>query len=277
MKTDNKGRDIFYGIVAIATLIVAIIGATLAYFSVTASSNEGAVNATAATVSITYDNGQQVTTQATKLIPSSFEVVKQVYESKVLTLDSPEDQGELNDYGNACKDSGPDGGREVCSAFRFSVKSSLERTITAVLNTEHNGFTYLSYAVYDLTNNKWLTLGADGKAEDLPLKKCSNDDEVKENHCNETDPETKVKTYNKNFINSIFGYTLEESVKEKTEVIIKDDVIHEYEIVLFIKENKDDQNIDQGQNYRGTIVVDVMDGGINGSGNITGCVGDNCK
>ena len=58
MNTDNKGRDIFYGIVAIATLIVAIIGATLAYFSVTASSNEGAVNATAKVISIEYSDGQ---------------------------------------------------------------------------------------------------------------------------------------------------------------------------------------------------------------------------
>jgi len=43
---DNKSRDIFYGIVAVATLIVALIGATLAYFSISTSSNEGVVNAT---------------------------------------------------------------------------------------------------------------------------------------------------------------------------------------------------------------------------------------
>ena len=42
---DSKSRDIFYGVVAIATLIVAVIGATLAYFSITANSAEGAVNA----------------------------------------------------------------------------------------------------------------------------------------------------------------------------------------------------------------------------------------
>lgn len=274
MKIDNKGRDIFYGIVAIATLIVAIIGATLAYFSVTASSNEGAVNATAATVSITYDNGQQVTTQAEKLVPATFEVVQQVYEANVLNLSAPEKQEELKEYGNACIDSN---NREVCSAFRFSVKSSLERTITAVLNSEHNGFTYLSYAVYDVTNKAWLPLSTDGKTYDLSLKTCSNEDEITENDCHETDEEYNTKTYNQNAINSIFGYTLDNSVKQNNSVIISDDKTREYEIVLFIKENKGNQNIDQGQNYRGTIVVEVMDGGINGSGNITGCVGPNCK
>ena len=80
MKNDNRGRDIFMGLVAVATLIVAIIGATLAYFSITASSNEGVVNATAAVVSIEYNDGQQVTAQAGHLIPADFEVVKNVYE-----------------------------------------------------------------------------------------------------------------------------------------------------------------------------------------------------
>ena len=40
MRNDNRGKDIFYGVVAIATLIVAIIGATLAYFSLIASQKE---------------------------------------------------------------------------------------------------------------------------------------------------------------------------------------------------------------------------------------------
>ena len=66
--SDNRKRDIFYGVVAIATLIVAIVGATLAYFSITASSSEGAVNAKAATVSISYDDGKQVSAAADKLI-----------------------------------------------------------------------------------------------------------------------------------------------------------------------------------------------------------------
>ena len=65
MRNDSKARDIFYGLEAVATLIVAIIGATLAYFSITASSNEGAINAQAAVVSIEYNDGQQVTAQAT--------------------------------------------------------------------------------------------------------------------------------------------------------------------------------------------------------------------
>ena len=69
--SDNKSRDIFYGVVAVATLIVALVGATLAYFSISANSSEGAVNATAAVVSIEYNDGQQVSAQADELIPAT--------------------------------------------------------------------------------------------------------------------------------------------------------------------------------------------------------------
>ena len=44
---NRKGSGIFLGVVSVATLVVAIIGATFAYFSASASSNEGAIGATA--------------------------------------------------------------------------------------------------------------------------------------------------------------------------------------------------------------------------------------
>ena len=47
MEDNRKGNGIFLGIVGVATLIVAIIGASFAYFSAQASSAEGAVNLTA--------------------------------------------------------------------------------------------------------------------------------------------------------------------------------------------------------------------------------------
>ena len=37
MNENNNGRGLFYGVIGVATLIVAIIGATFAYFSVSAS------------------------------------------------------------------------------------------------------------------------------------------------------------------------------------------------------------------------------------------------
>ena len=44
---NKKGSGIFLGVVSVATLVVAIIGATFAYFSASVSSNEGTIGATA--------------------------------------------------------------------------------------------------------------------------------------------------------------------------------------------------------------------------------------
>lgn len=268
MRNDSKGKDIFYGVVAIATLIVAIIGATLAYFSVTASSNNGVVHAQAATFTIEYNDGQQVTAQADKLIPADFDVVKSVYEGKIKGLQTPNE-------GNACID---DNSQQVCSSYRFTVSSDAQRNISATLNNEHNGFEYLSYAVYDVTNGAWLTLSEteNGSTETSALTQCSNEN-IDENgefittdDCYKIEEGTKKYSTNPNAINSIFGYEIEEGIAKNKIHTIAEKTTRVYDIVLFIQENNSNQNGDQGKQYNGTIVVEVVDSGM--SGQITGFV-----
>ena len=265
----NKSRDIFMGVVAVATLIVAIVGATLAYFSITASSNEGAVNATAAIVSIEYNDGKQVTAQANALIPADFEsVVQDVYEKKVLV--NTEVFEDISKASNLCIDSN---GREVCSVYRFTIYSDVERQITATLNTESNGFEHLRYAVYDVDNKEWIKLDSEDTLSS-GIKKCSNDDEDVVNCHNIEDG---MKKYTPDAINSIFGIADINGTLKKGTVDSKNEDGHAYDIVLYINETGTNQNIDQGKQYNGTINIEV-DGGLNGSnGNITGCVGNDCK
>lgn len=264
MSNDRKTKDIFFGIVAIATLIVAIIGATLAYFSITASSNEGAINASAAVVSIEYNDGQQVTAQADQLIPADFEtVVKPVYETNVKDAAISEN---IADTGNICLDTNS---KQVCSAYRFTVTSDLPRTITATLNNESNGFTYLHYAIYDVTNDKWFTLADDEDTFFLPINKCNNESEKEEEHCSKTEDGTK--TYFDIAVNSMFGKTIPEGsqvpVNKGVEIGGETQV---FELILFIKETNSNQNIDQGKQYSGTIIIDVSTDEENGQ--ITGKV-----
>lgn len=266
MSKDAKARDIFFGIVAIATLIVAIIGATLAYFSITASSNEGAINAQAATVSIEYNDGQQVTAQADKLIPADFDkVVMPVYLQNVRDA---ADSDDLLDTGNLCIDSNS---KQVCSVYRFTVKSDLERTITATLNNEHNGFTYLYYALYDVTNKTWFSLTDEAEDYYKPINMCNNTNKAEEDDCFTTTD--GVKTYSDNAVNSIFGKTLSGALPINKGVEISGET-QIYDLVLFIKETNENQNIDQGKQYSGTIKIDVST--TDGNGIISGCVGDDC-
>lgn len=252
MRNDSKGRDIFYGVVAVATLIVAIIGATLAYFSVTASSNEGAINATADRVSITYLDGQKVSAQADKLIPATFDIMKTVYETRFYGAEEGELTEEDFDGTNACVDSN---GKQVCSAYRFSISSEgTPREITAVLANEHNGFTYLSYALYDVVNREWISLTADGKKY-AGLNNCSNENDSTEDDCFSINP----KVYGTTATQSLFGYTIDPgtgAAKIKSNSIGTETAT--YELIIFIEENNENQNVDQGQNYRGTIYVEVV-------------------
>lgn len=57
-----KGNTVLLTIIAIATLLVAVIGATFAYFSVTIVGNEQATSTIVktATLGITYDSGQSI-------------------------------------------------------------------------------------------------------------------------------------------------------------------------------------------------------------------------
>ena len=258
--SDNKSRDIFYGIVAVATLIVALVGATLAYFSITAGSSEGAIGAQAAVVSIEYNDSQQVTAQADKLIPSAFSVVKQAYQENSADFG---DEAALRT--NICVDAV---GQQVCSIYRFTVRSDVARDFTATLNTEYNGFTYLAYAVRDVTNNAWLNLdNSEGVTETLALSTCSNLNEETTDDCYTTSGSEKTYSVTPKAINSIFGYSLQGSNLVVNSKNIAS-AVQTYDLVLFIKENNNNQNIDQGQTYQGTIIVETTNAGD--SGIITG-------
>lgn len=287
--SDNKSRDIFYGVVAIATLIVALVGATLAYFSISTSSNEGAVNAVGATVSVSYLDGQQVSAQADELIPSTLDVVKKVY---AMRKDSFVTEGSIPENDKTkCIDSK---GRQVCSIYRFSISSDIEREVTATLNNELNTFTYLSYGLYDVSGTytctaeeygsyagndneekeancieekRWQVIGKSG-AKSLNLTSCSNDDENEDNNCYSIDSKTSFKTYSTSpiAVNSIFG--INESSELKTKTVSA--TAQTYDLVIFIKENNADQNIDQGKQYKGTIIVKATTAGD--SGIITGTI-----
>lgn len=65
MSENNKGQTIFLSVVGIATLLVAIIGATFAWFSATVTGNDTAssVVVETATIGITYTDGNEINLQ----------------------------------------------------------------------------------------------------------------------------------------------------------------------------------------------------------------------
>ena len=110
----NNGRGIFYGVIGVATLVVAIIGATFAYFTATGNDN-GTIKGNMATITFSL-NVQKVThVDETKggMIPMSNNMVQQAV---TYTAASGEDPAKLT-----CVD---DNGNAVCQIYKITVTNT---------------------------------------------------------------------------------------------------------------------------------------------------------
>ena len=134
---NSKGRGIFLGVVSVATLIVAIIGATFAWFSASVGSGENDVNLTA------YQFDAKLTVE--RVFPTAENASKKIIPfvpDKVLR----EGQGNqtnnmnyaLNEATNKCVDSS---GYLVCSLYKITVTNNgsdaieLDGTVTTIETT----------------------------------------------------------------------------------------------------------------------------------------------
>ena len=135
---NSKGRGIFLGVVSVATLIVAIIGATFAWFSASVGSGENDVNLTA------YQFDAKLTVE--RVFPTAENTSKKIIPfvpDKVLR----EGQGDqtnnmnyaLNEATNKCVDSS---GYLVCSLYKITVTNNgsdaieLDGTVTTIETTK---------------------------------------------------------------------------------------------------------------------------------------------
>lgn len=129
---NKKGNGIFLGIVSVATLIVAIIGATFAYFSASTISNNGAIGATAYEYNLTLSVSPIYPEGASALIPMNASAI--VKDSKGEEYDANDD-GEaetnllyaLNYAKDKCID---DHGLQVCALYKVTIKNNAVNPIT---------------------------------------------------------------------------------------------------------------------------------------------------
>ena len=98
---NNNGRGIFYGVIGVATLVVAIIGATFAYFTASAS-NENKITGNMATINMGIEVKKAVDPGATTgLIPMSNNMIEAAVSAT-----------------NVCTD---DNGNAVCQIYKVTV------------------------------------------------------------------------------------------------------------------------------------------------------------
>ena len=148
----ENGKGIIFGVLGILTLIIAIMGASLAYFTATAMDTDPEkIIVQAATVTISYEQGTIL--EAKDLIPASFDVAEWAYNRGV-----EKDQETQIEEDMQCKD---DKGYTVCSVFRFNVSNeagkndsaivgTIKTTTDASKNKDSREFDNLMYTIYEV-------------------------------------------------------------------------------------------------------------------------------
>lgn len=120
---NGRGNGIFLGIVSIATLIVAIIGATFAYFSASTESSPNAVGLSAYEFKLSLSVTPVYPTGASALIPLNPDTV---------IPNAPEEHNTnllyaLNEAKHKCVD---DSGLQVCALYMVTISNQAGNTVT---------------------------------------------------------------------------------------------------------------------------------------------------
>lgn len=135
---NRKESGIFLGVIGVATLVVAIIGATFAYFSASAGSGENAITATSTVVDLGYN--QITSVMKTNLIPA--------YDNIALAgaaADNPNGVC-VDKYNN-----------DICGVYEFFIgnpSASTTQSLTATINVVTNDFVNLYFRIYDITGDE---------------------------------------------------------------------------------------------------------------------------
>lgn len=157
---EQDKTNTFNIIIGVSTLLVAILGATFAYFSATAKSKENDVTVKSAYVSISYDGGTEV--KASNLIPATQTVALTKFKKKVTPIGTINDENlkfidedlyTVSDEKHKERRCIDDKGRQVCYVYQFTITSDGGEGVTDILGyikVNENQFQNLSYLLYEV-------------------------------------------------------------------------------------------------------------------------------
>lgn len=292
---NNNGRELFYGVIAVAIFIVMAVGATFAYFTATARSANSSVSTKSTTLELEYISYGSAWSND-DLIPSDTTVSEYSVEYQTDITPNPLC---VDDYGNS-----------ICSVYEFQVRNPANSPQTVTLNivSEVNGFANLNAMAYELSienNDKYIsTENNNGKndpkfklnAEDLTEGAITvvdgnnnelygetpiyiNRDGVKKTLLKYNSSEDKEHPVLKSSIDrQVIQVTeanqgadaSEKTVKLAEDITIDGGAIKTFAIILYVKNiNEDQTKVDASKEFTGRVVVSTGDGTTGVSGEIS--------
>ena len=247
MNREDK-RGIFFGVIGVLTLIVAIIGASLAWFSINANSEEDALTVQAASVKIVYEDGDGI--EVSELIPSSKTVA--------LTTLRRYLKGNSDTSGTPYRECIDDNGNVVCAVYEFNLTNNGTNPveITARVkpkaiptddegNPTYTAFQNLKYTLYDISNAEELTNGY-----------------------SQEDGQTEAIEVSEGVIDGTISYSDFNILPTAETLGSGADNAKRYRLFIWLDEKGDANNAEQGAEFYGQVFIDVA--GEQGSGNISG-------
>lgn len=151
MNENNNGRGLFYGVIGVATLIVAIIGATFAYFSVNASITNSS-DIAGSTVNV---NNTTITGTLTRVTPSTVSMVPLKTEEL--------QKGITGEGGQKCID---ENGAKVCDIYTLTINNTSSAPVSLAGN--------LTITATDMTDLRWSLLESPTSAAGATAKEVSD-------------------------------------------------------------------------------------------------------
>lgn len=151
MNENNNGRGLFYGVIGVATLIVAIIGATFAYFSVNASiTNNNGISGDTVNVSDTT-----ITGTLTRETPSTVSMVPLKTEDL--------GKGITGEGGQQCIDKN---GAKVCDIYTLTINNTSSAPVSLTGN--------LTITATDMADLRWALIESTTLATGATAKEVSD-------------------------------------------------------------------------------------------------------
>ena len=306
---ENKGRGLFYGVIAIAVFIIMAVGATFAYFTATTNSGISDVKAGSTTLQLKYIS-YGAAWMNNDMIPANTYVTEYSFERQSdVTINNETKANGL------CKD---DDGNSICSVYVFQVYNGAKSDQTVVIDlvSETNGFSNLYAMAYQLsepTDGEDLTTYSATAVSDPKLRTGSEDglteEEIAElinvvdNYGNilnlgEDIPNNQYHPVYANrggVVKTLLKYddagtkkpsidrpvvpitevnadtaASERTVRLATDLVIGGNSYNTYAIVLYIKNLASDQTVqDAGKQFTGQVIVGSGDGTTGVSGSIS--------
>lgn len=136
---NRKGSGIFLGVVGVATLVVAIIGATFAYFSATASNDNAITGSTGAAGGLTLAI-EKVTDTNSNLIPLN------LHTGDTAGVDTTDQFSQA--MTGSCKDGNES---NVCVIYKITITNTSTTNAVKVVGN-------LNLTATDVTNMKWMQI-----------------------------------------------------------------------------------------------------------------------